>query len=386
MKNLPGTALSLAICLLAGCAAAPPEVQEPTTIQSLPAPQQADPLEAGFQNLADQIVAGLRNQQASQIAVVQFQNLDGSVSEFGGFIAEEMITRLYQTGNFRVVEREMLNKVMAEHELATSGLVDESTAKELGKLLGVDAIATGTITNLGAEVRVNSRLIATETGSVFSAAAVTLPKDTRVEDLMAKSLVPAHGPPTSRSKETRTTGDSGATVFYFEDFTKVEEGMIPDGWIGGDRLQVKPGKGSRGVPLLIPFKKGARSFSVPGISFPEDWEVEIKMVVWKWARYGSDERRQFASWDIGQTVVSLSRDRVKLNTTPGENGFGKTQTHVISVRKHGPVVKLYLDGKKQAVVRSPGLERPESINFSFSHPEGNFGIQSIKVSSISAGG
>ncbi len=203
MKNLPGTALSLAICLLAGCAAAPPEVQEPTTIQSLPAPQQADPLEAGFQNLADQIVAGLRNQQASQIAVVQFQNLDGSVSEFGGFIAEEMITRLYQTGNFRVVEREMLNKVMAEHELATSGLVDESTAKELGKLLGVDAIATGTITNLGAEVRVNSRLIATETGSVFSAAAATLPKDSRVENLMGKVLVRARSATETGSAETK---------------------------------------------------------------------------------------------------------------------------------------------------------------------------------------
>ena len=184
MKILGIIGTSLAISLLVGCAAAPPPLQESAAVQPLPVPQPADALEAGFQKLADQIVAGLRSRQASQIAVLQFQNLDGRISEFGGFLAEEMITRLYQAGAFRVVEREMLNRVMSEHELATSGLVDESTAKELGKLLGVDAIATGTITDLGAEIRVNSRLIATETGTVFSAAAVTLPKDSRVKNLM----------------------------------------------------------------------------------------------------------------------------------------------------------------------------------------------------------
>ncbi|MBE0564692.1 MAG: hypothetical protein IH621_01940 [Krumholzibacteria bacterium] len=188
MKAILPIALMVSALLHAGCAATPAATAARETDTNPTPLAAADALESGFQHLADQIVAGLRTKQASEIAVVQFTNLDGSVSEFGAFIAEEMTTRLYQAGTFRVVERELLRKVMAEHELATTGLFDEATAKELGKLLGVDAITAGSVTDLGSQVRINSRLIATETGSVFSAAAVTLPKDERVVNLMSHRL------------------------------------------------------------------------------------------------------------------------------------------------------------------------------------------------------
>lgn len=196
----------LVAILAAGCASAANRREAPQ--KETPAPPAAvspervnaeDGLASGLQRLADQIVASLNAQQASRIAVVQFQDLDGSVSELGAFIAEEMTTRLYQAGTFRVVEREMLNRVMAEHELTATGLVDESTARELGKLLGVEAIAVGTLTDFGSEVRVNSRLIETNTGSVFAAAAITLLKDVRLEKLMAHYL-----------KRTATTHAPGA--------------------------------------------------------------------------------------------------------------------------------------------------------------------------------
>jgi hypothetical protein len=75
--------------------------------------------------------------------------------------------------------------VIAEQKLTLSHLIDPSSAKKLGKLLGVDAIVSGTITDLGISLRVNARLIGTETGEVFAVAACRLTKDEDVRRLMA---------------------------------------------------------------------------------------------------------------------------------------------------------------------------------------------------------
>jgi hypothetical protein len=62
--------------------------------------------------------------------------------------------------------------------------VDPNSAKEIGKLLSVEAIATGTITDLGATIKINARLIATDTGSIFSTASVEITKDETIRRLM----------------------------------------------------------------------------------------------------------------------------------------------------------------------------------------------------------
>ena len=44
-----------------------------------------------------------------------------------------------------VVERHQLHAVMKEYDLAASGMLDMSTAKKIGKLVGADVVLTGTI-------------------------------------------------------------------------------------------------------------------------------------------------------------------------------------------------------------------------------------------------
>lgn len=50
-----------------------------------------------------------------------------------------------RTNVFIVVERERLDQVLKEMELGQTGLIDETQASEVGKLLGVDAIITGQV-------------------------------------------------------------------------------------------------------------------------------------------------------------------------------------------------------------------------------------------------
>src|SRR6185503_7744131 len=141
-------------------------------------------LEQRVSDLGQKISTGLTENQKRTIAVVEFADLRGNVTDFGRFLAEELITKLYETRKFKVIERQLLNRVIAEQKLSLTGVVDPTSAQKLGKLLGVDAIASGTITDLGTSLRVNARLIDTSTAEIFAVASIEITKDAAVKELM----------------------------------------------------------------------------------------------------------------------------------------------------------------------------------------------------------
>ena len=146
-----------------------------------------DSHEAKLQMLTNQIVISLSEKKKAKIAIIEFSDLQGNINDFGRYLSEELITRLFLTNKFEVIERHMLNKVLKEHQLTLSGLIDTNSAQELGRLLGVDAVASGSISDLGNTVKVNARLISTETGEIFSVASVTFLKDEVITKLMNES-------------------------------------------------------------------------------------------------------------------------------------------------------------------------------------------------------
>ncbi|MGC8596105.1 MAG: FlgO family outer membrane protein [Candidatus Kryptoniota bacterium] len=157
--------------------------------------------------LSQQIAKEMKDYQKTTIAVVQFTDLDGNVTDFGKYLAEELITRLFQTKMFKVIERQLLNKVIAEQKLSLTGMIDPNSAKQLGKLLGVDAICSGTITDLAQSLRVNARLISTETGEIFAVASTEIFKDESVLKLMASGGVSAS--PNVSTMQNNTSAPAG---------------------------------------------------------------------------------------------------------------------------------------------------------------------------------
>jgi curli biogenesis system outer membrane secretion channel CsgG len=82
-----------------------------------------------------------------EIAVVDFRGPQGS----GGQVATLLQSWLMESQFYTVVEREKLNRIMDEQNLAMTGIVDESTAAEVGKLAGVDALIFGEVTTFQVE-------------------------------------------------------------------------------------------------------------------------------------------------------------------------------------------------------------------------------------------
>ena len=144
----------------------------------------------GIKDLAAQITASAAKQEKQRIAVLPFHELDGPPTVLGTYLAEELVTNLFQLGNFKIVERQLLDKVMGELRIEQSGAIDAKTAKEIGRIAAVDAIVTGSITDLESFVAVNCRLIDTTTGEVFGAAQTKITKDEDVNKIMRAALLP----------------------------------------------------------------------------------------------------------------------------------------------------------------------------------------------------
>jgi len=71
------------------------------------------------------------------VAVMDFESV-GSEEHLGKAVAEIMRTELISTGQFRVLERSQLDRALSEQKLQRSGMIDDRSVVELGKLLGAN--------------------------------------------------------------------------------------------------------------------------------------------------------------------------------------------------------------------------------------------------------
>jgi TolB-like protein len=144
----------------------------------------AAPVDLAMDELVSQITAEIGNQQKQKVAVLDFNDLNGRDLRLGKFIAEEILTRLVKEDKVSVVERMYLKKVLQESEFRHSGVVDVKSAQKIGRFLGADAVCLGTITPLQKTVRVNARLIDSETGKIFAVATASIDRSDDINALL----------------------------------------------------------------------------------------------------------------------------------------------------------------------------------------------------------
>ncbi len=74
--------------------------------------------------LTNQIISSFNQSEVQKIAIIEFADLEGNVTQLGRFIAEELITRIFTTGKFEVVERNLLRfrkRIKLQVSLTSSG-------------------------------------------------------------------------------------------------------------------------------------------------------------------------------------------------------------------------------------------------------------------------
>jgi len=73
----------------------------------------------------------------------------GTDQDIGKGIVDLLVQKLVTDGTYSVIERKALDKILAEQNFSNSDRADSNTAAKLARILGVDAIITGSITQFG---------------------------------------------------------------------------------------------------------------------------------------------------------------------------------------------------------------------------------------------
>ena len=133
-----------------------------------------------YDQLAKEITDAGVSVQGKKIAIIPFSYADGraGATKDGSVISERLTIKMINMHKFEIIERSVLDKVMNELKLQSSGMIDASSAQQLGKVLGVEAIITGTLVETSnGQIEINARLIKTETAQAIGASQVTVEKN-----------------------------------------------------------------------------------------------------------------------------------------------------------------------------------------------------------------
>ena len=97
-------------------------------------------------------------QQKKRVAVMNFDYatvqsgvaaLFGTNQDVGKGIADILVDKLVADGVYSVIERKQLDKIIAEQNFSNSDRADPASAAKIARILGVDAIIVGSITQFG---------------------------------------------------------------------------------------------------------------------------------------------------------------------------------------------------------------------------------------------
>lgn len=163
------------------------------------------------------------------VAVMYFDNgalvQHADYDPFSKGIADMLITSLAQNDRIRVVERDQLQQLLKEQNLATTTHVDPATAARIGKLLGArHMIFGGFVIDMHQNMRLDARAVNTETSQIEHVETVSdkadnlLPMVNQLADKLNTGLklpqitASRTSPPASNSETAPVKSSNGASA------------------------------------------------------------------------------------------------------------------------------------------------------------------------------
>lgn len=149
----------------------PPQAKAPGVQES--AKPASSPRQSETSNTSPAAQTSIANQPSAggkpRIAVLPFQKLSGEPDSDGlqQGIGTVVASRLEQSGMFDLIERSRLDAVLAELELSQDAKFDPAQAAKIGKLLGAKQLVLGSFFPFGDKLRLDARVVDTETGQVL---------------------------------------------------------------------------------------------------------------------------------------------------------------------------------------------------------------------------
>lgn len=321
--------------------------------------------------VAQKIIDTYRGRDRARVAVVELGGISGKPPVFGRVISEEIVTRLFRTGRFDVMENLLMDVVLSEHRLGSDGFLETTAVKNIGEEFGVQAVITGTSYIDGDAWKVNARLVDTTTGAITAAAGVSLRGPDRDEDKRTTAI-------------DRRPGIA-PDIFFSEDFSTVKPGHVPDGWLTEKLLVRELPNGKKGVVNFEQQK--VHKLNVGNVDFPEDFSFEW-IIATHAHRYGLLSSVSY-SMEVGDARVRLHIPHnpydgavVSINDTKATVNFNAVSNRIVKLTlvKRGPVFQVLLDDREILLARYETYKHARGFTFTAEARESEYQFAILKVS------
>ncbi len=173
------------------------------------------------------------------LAVLMFRN--NSVTQHDELdplsqgIADMFLTQLRSNSTMQIVERERIGYIRREMQLQDSDMFDKGSAVRFGRQLGVHYLIMGSFARIGKDVRLDCRLVRTETSLVVDAESRKGKMDDLMEliDELAKSVADNLGKSKKGAEASKINYE--ALLFYSEGLAHLDLGEYHEAFIDFDR-------------------------------------------------------------------------------------------------------------------------------------------------------
>lgn len=123
-------------------------------------------------------VCAWAGEAAGNLAVLDLSAGEGVKASEARMIADRLETELIQTGTYTVLERRRMDEILTEQGFQQSGACDEtSCGVQVGQLLGVDLIVTGSLGKVGSVYSLNIKMMDVGSGRILQSQAVDVEGD-----------------------------------------------------------------------------------------------------------------------------------------------------------------------------------------------------------------
>ena len=147
---------------------------------------QAD-FDAQIKKMSDTLVNRLLKTGKKRVAVSNFVDLQGNVTELGKYIAESFSVELSNT-ELNVVDRSRIKDLLEELKLTEEKLTKPENALKLGEMAGVEFIITGTTTPLDNSVNITMKALDIQNGTSIAGQRSSVPRTDAINNLMRSNI------------------------------------------------------------------------------------------------------------------------------------------------------------------------------------------------------
>lgn len=189
-------AVCLLICSVGLFAASKKKAAEPKVVSIVDS----------FSDLAGKLLQTRADGKKASYAFVALSSDDGNALA-EDYVTDALTEAVFNTGKIKIYERANLEKILSEQKFQSSGLVDEDTAKDIGKIAGVDYICYGTLKTVGDSITVNVRVVDVQNGEICAMSRTTVDKDNYLKNIKFEARKTA-----SVAAETKSTAPAAETA------------------------------------------------------------------------------------------------------------------------------------------------------------------------------